>query len=364
VTPLQTYQQDIDAGLITDDPVQRDVAGQLDQLYHQLLKQRSGSSGWFGRLRRRFSIGQPPSIRGLYLWGGVGIGKTYLMDSFFEALPGDRKARYHFHRFMRQLHDDLKRLPGHSDPLKIVAQQVAMQTDVLCFDEFVVHDITDAMLLANFFEALFECGVCLLATSNVPPDDLYQNGLQRMLFLPAIELIKQHTNVVHLPTETDYRERALSQQGVYFCPDDANADTQMQDLFQQLTIHAQAQTAPIIIEGRPINIIKATENMIWFDFKDICSIPRSQHDYLEIAKLYPTVFISHVPAIGAGEDDKVTYLIHLIDIFYDNRVKLVLSAEVPIEALYTKGKRLFEFDRTKSRLMEMQSLDYWQLARP
>lgn len=351
--PSYYYQLAVQRGDISDDPQQRQVLLSMDRLFKQLC-QHKNQSWWRKWLPQRR---QP--LRGLYLWGGVGIGKTFLMDLFFNALPDQRKRRMHFHRFMQQVHHDLKRLQGQENPLQIVARHFSLHADILCLDEFFVNDITDAMLLANLLDALFERGVVLLTTSNIPPDDLYKNGLQRALFLPAIAHLQQHCEVIHVQTETDYRLRTLTSTGVFFTPHDAHAEKQLTRCFELYAHGDEEIDTTIDIETRPIRVRRVSEKIVWFSFDDICSVPRSQHDYLAIAKRYPVVIVSGIPQIPPTDITAVTYLINLVDVFYDEHTQLILSSAVPLDSIYRNGSKSFEFQRTLSRLREMQSPDWF-----
>ena len=358
----QQYQFDISKSTIKADPKQEALLLHFERVYEDLLAREPHSKNIFAKINRYLGNGGGDPVKGIYLWGGVGIGKTYLMDLLYEALPSSYKMRMHFHVFMRRVHKNLKELQGKADPLKIIAKRFAKKTQVLCFDEFFVHDIADAMLLSGLLEAMFAEGICLVTTSNIEPDKLYENGLQRQRFLPVIDLIKQHTEVLHLDSDVDYRLKTLVAGGVYFTPSDEHADRAMTHCFQQLTHHHLTQKGPLFIEGREIAHLGLAPEAVWFDFDVICNIPRSQHDYLEIAQSFSTVLVSNIPQIGEHQIDKITYFINLIDVFYDHKVKLILSAEAPIDKLYLKGRKLTEFARTKSRLHEMQSPTYLHQA--
>jgi len=293
------------------------------------------------------------------LWGSVGIGKTFLMDCFYESLPFKNKLRLHFHSFMQHVHQALKKHQGEQDPLKNIAKELSQETLVICFDEFFVSDITDAMLLGRLLKALFLEGVSLVATSNVTPDELYKNGLQRSQFLPAIALLKQDTEVIHLQSVEDYRMRHLKEAGVFYTPLNDAARNNMEKSFNALTQGREIKTGVVIINGREIPIHKRAGDVIWFEFSALCTVPRSQNDYLEIAQQYRTVFISNVPVISEKEKDMICLFISMVDVFYDARVKLVISAEEPIDQLYNRGYMILEYTRTHSRLAEMQSSDYF-----
>jgi len=351
ISPKSQYQQDIQAGLIEPNDQQAIAVNHLQRVFDELT---TSKKSFFKRHKK--------PIKGLYMWGGVGIGKTYLMDAFFHNLPFQEKLRMHFHRFMKVVQDELKRLQGEKDPLKKIAKSLAQKTRVLCFDEFFVNDIADAMILANLFEALFAEGLTLIATSNVAPDNLYRNGLQRSKFLPAIALIKQNTEVLHLDIKKDYRLRHLTDAGVFFYPHSDKNWQKVEDLFQKI-VHTQVRADTILeIEGRHIDIIKRSTNILWTDFDKLCAVPRSQVDYLHIAKTFNTVILSNVPVIDKKDRNSITYFIHLIDILYDASVNLIMISETHFEELYPEGELSFEFRRTKSRLQEMQSEKY--LAEP
>ena len=286
------------------------------------------------------------------------------MDNFFESLPFEQKLRAHFHRFMRGVQAEHKKLGGKKNPLKLVADTIAAEARVICFDEFFVSDITDAMILGTLMEELFARGVTLVATSNIVPDGLYKDGLQRARFLPAIDLLNKHTLVVNVDGGVDYRLRALEQAELYHYPLDAAADESLMCSFKSLApkgaeIHAQQE---IEVEGRMIPTRYISEGIIWFDFVGLCDGPRSQNDYIELAREYHTVILSNVPGLGRDKDDQARRFVNLVDEFYDRQVKLVISAERPLDELYSTGKLDFEFQRTVSRLLEMQSREY--LARP
>ncbi|HEX5788727.1 MAG TPA: cell division protein ZapE [Woeseiaceae bacterium] len=340
------------------DAAQAAMVDRLAALAETLEAREAGRRGWLARWIGR----PPPPVRGLYLWGGVGRGKTFLMDLFFETLAVGAKRRVHFHRMLADVHARLRALDDVSDPLDQVAADVAGESRVLCFDEFFVSDIGDAMILARFLEGLFARNVTLVTTSNAHPDDLYRDGLQRSRFLPAIELLKKHTQVVHMDGGTDYRLRLLEHAGTYLAPHDAAADARLERLFEDAASSAMRRGEDLEINGRPIRTRRFAKGIAWFDFEAVCDGPRSQADYIELARWYPTVIVSGVPRFDVTREDQARRFIALVDEFYDRGVKLILSAAVPIAELYA-GERLgFEFERTVSRLTEMQSGEY--LARP
>lgn len=306
-------------------------------------------------------LGKPkkPVIQGLYFWGGVGRGKTYLMDLFFHCLPGERKMRMHFHRFMQMIHTELHLHRGKTDPLKIIAQGMAQRTDIICFDEFYVSDIGDAMILANLLDPLFSLGVILVATSNIEPVRLYENGLQRKKFLPAITLLETHCKVLHVDGGLDYRLRSLEKAEIYHFPLGSAAESAMADCFQNLSAGlATEENILLEILGRHIKARSWAEGLVWFEFEDICGGPRSAADYIEIARLCHTVLISNVPVLDSSVDDIARRFISLVDEFYDHNVKLVISALSPLELIYAGSELTFAFERTRSRLQEMQSHGY------
>lgn len=362
-TPWQQYQSDLQRDDFEHDPAQQQAVEALQRLYDQLLSWRGRQSGWWAKLKQLVT-GPAKAPQGLYFWGGVGRGKTYLVDTFYNALPFAEKKRVHFHRFMHRVHDELKALKGVSDPLPIVAEKLAGEARVLCFDEFFVQDITDAMLLGTLMQELFKHQVVLVATSNIVPDELYRNGLQRERFLPAIGLIKQHCEVINVDGGVDYRLRTLTQAEIYHSPADAQADKNLLSYFLQLAPDHQSHRTDgsIAINGREIPVRRETDDVVIFDFMAICGGPRSQNDYIEIARLYHAVLVSDLPQLGSNNDDAARRFIALVDEFYERRVKLIMSAAVPIEQLYSGGKLEFEFKRCISRLKEMQSHEYLALG--
>ncbi len=353
MTPSEYYQDQVQKGLIVEDPEQLIAMQHFQRVYDDLILENKKRENPLAIFRK------PKLIKGLYLWGSVGIGKTFLMDCFFNFLPFPKKMRMHFHAFMQRIHNLLTQHQGEKDPLQVIAKELAQQTNVLCFDEFYVSDITDAMLLGRLLKALFAEGVCLVTTSNSKPDDLYKNGLQRSQFLPAIALLKKETDVLHIPTKVDYRMRHLKEAGVFYTPLDEKAKFNMEKSFETLTEGYEVSTTPITIYGREIKVIKKAGNVVWFDFPDICHVPRSQKDYLAIAKEFRTVFISNIPIIDEHEKDTICLFISLIDVLYDARVRLVFSAAESVELLYNRGFKILEYTRTHSRLSEMQSTDYF-----
>ena len=302
--------------------------------------------------------GNPTLVRGLYFWGGVGRGKTFLMDLFYEELPIKQKKRLHFHRFMREVHRKLRDFQGEPNPLKKVAASFAEQAKIICFDEFFVSDITDAMLLAGLLDEMFRLGVTLVATSNVEPNHLYENGLQRRKFLPAIELLNAHTLVHNLDGGLDYRLRALESAEIYHYPLDDASEIGLQAAFRSISPDEGKVAVVLPIEGRDIRTRRCGDGVAWFEFTALCGGPRSQNDYIELARLFQTVLVGNVPKFSEKREDQARRFISLVDEFYDRSVKLIISAESPILDLYQGQRLAFEFQRTESRLQEMQSKEY------
>ncbi|MEQ1683456.1 MAG: cell division protein ZapE [Burkholderiaceae bacterium] len=307
-------------------------------------------------------IARPPIPRGVYMYGGVGRGKSFLMDCFFNAVPLQRKTRLHFHEFMREVHRELAELHGTVNPLQELAKRMARRYRLICFDEFHVSDVTDAMILHRLLEALFENRVSIITTSNFKPDDLYPNGLHRDRILPAIELLKAKLEVVNVDNGTDYRQLTLEQVGLYHTPLGEAADAAMTDAFERLA-EAKDESPLLHIEHRELRSRRRAGGVVWFDFKELCGGPRSQNDYLELATQFHTLLVSGVPAMSPRMASEARRFTWLVDVLYDRRVKLILSAECEPELLYTEGQLAHEFPRTVSRLREMQSAEFLALAR-
>lgn len=356
-TPFDKYTSDLEQEEFNSDPAQKAAVLHMQKLFEALLEQ-PPKSNIFLQIKSIFKLQNKQQIKGLYFWGGVGRGKTYLVDSFYECLPFENKLRIHFHRFMQNIHKELKTLGNVESPLNIIAQRLADQTRILCFDEFHVSDITDAMLLAGLLEALFERGVVLVATSNQHPDQLYLGGLQRERFLPAIELIKNNTEVVNIDSGVDYRLQFLDHAEIYHAPLDAAADEILEDDFNHISPDIGSRGTLLEIEGRTIQTIRKGDGVVWFDFKALCDGPRGAADYIEIARQYQTVLISNIPVMDEYDNDILKRFITLVDEFYDRNVKLIITAASEPDGLY-QGKRLIEpFKRTISRLEEMRTHDY------
>ena len=360
-TPLSKYHQDLQQPEFEADPAQLQAVETLQRLYDELVDYQEPRQGVLVKLGLVKKPAQQP-VQGLYFWGGVGRGKTYLVDTFFECLPFKAKMRTHFHRFMQRVHHERKDLRDHQDPLAIIAKQLAAEARVLCFDEFVVNDVADAVILVRLLEILFKEGVTLVATSNVEPVNLYKGGLQRKLFLPAIELIYRHTDVVNIDSGIDYRLRFLDKAETYFFPHGETAHRGMQYNFQNLAPEPGVENANILIEGRELNFIKRADGVIWFDFSELCDGPRSQNDYIELARCFHSVLLENVPVMSRFQEDQARRFINLVDVLYDHSVKLIISAAAPVAELYQGTRVEFEFQRTTSRLQEMQSHDYLALG--
>ena len=349
LTPGLRYAQGVAAKAWQDDPAQRALLGEFDRLHAQLTTRRSG---WFSRWRERHG---PP---GIYLWGAVGRGKTMLMDLFAASLPPDTVQRVHFHRFMLDVHAQLRNFSERRDPLNDVAAQLARSARVLCLDEFQVEDIGDAMILANLLRALFRQGVALVTTSNTPPRDLYRDGLQRARFLPAIALLEQHCRVIEIISLHDWRLRALTQAPVYLTPPGTRAERALAALFDSLARGPVQEGGMLEINDRAIPVRRAACAAAWFDFDALCEGPRGSADYIELARAYPAILISEVPQFTPLREDAARRFIQLVDELYDRRVKLALTAAVPAVELYDGVRLRAAFARTASRLIEMQSATY------
>jgi cell division protein ZapE len=366
-TPLICYQSALDAGEFQPDDVQKQAVTRLDAIYQQLVAAKPAdlaeNRGWLGRLLKKTAnkTAQRP-VQGLYMWGGVGRGKTWLMDLFFHSLPGDRKMRLHFHRFMLRVHQELTQLQGQVDPLEIIADHFKQETDVLCFDEFFVSDITDAMLLATLLQALFARGITLVATSNIPPDNLYRNGLQRARFLPAIALINQYCDVMNVDAGIDYRLRTLTQANLWLTPEAGQTSTELDEamhvMFGKLAGQAGEQAPVLEVNHRPLQAIASADGVLAVEFHTLCEEARSQLDYIALSRLYHSVLLHNVPVMHSDQENAARRFLALVDEFYERRVKLVVSAEVAMFEIY-RGERLkFEYQRCLSRLQEMQSEEY------
>lgn len=345
---VEEYEKAIALGDISDDAVQRQVLPSLQRLMDDLSQTKARS--WLPWRRS-------PRVQGIYLYGPVGVGKTYLMDLFYQQVVEPKKARFHFHHFMQQIDAQLRQRQGQKDPLHKIAADLSKTIRLLCFDEFLVHDVAYAMILSEFLQALFAKGIILVATSNTRPDDLYLNGVQRKRFMPVISLIKSRCEIINLAHQKDYRfGRELLLQ-TYLYPLETQTNQILVEQFTHLTQEIDEE-GTLCIQNRDIPFIKCGDQAVWFDFKVICNLPRSQLDYLEIADRFDTVFISDIPVLTERDTLFAIMLVHLVDVLYDRGIKLVVSAAVPLEELYTVGEVTQEFKRTRSRLQEMQAADY------
>lgn len=354
-TPLERYQAALATGDFSEDAVQLAAVTYMDNLYHEIIKsQDSSGGGWFSSLFKS----KPVMPKGLYMWGGVGRGKTWMMDMFYESLPIKRKMRMHFHHFMQRVQRELVALQGQADPLKKVADIIHQEAVVICFDEFFVSNVSDAMILGDLFSMLFDRGITLVATSNIEPSGLYKNGIHRDRFLPAIAQVEKHTTVMNIDAGIDYRLRLLKQAKLYSSPLTDDTKDWLSERFDTLAGGQTISTSPIMIGGRNIDVIKRTETMLLADFRVLCMQPRSAADFIEIANDFDTVMVDNVPALNDTLMDPTRRFIYLVDEFYDRRVKLLIRAEQSILTLYQGEKLAFEIERTRSRLLEMQSEEY------
>ncbi|CAB3697844.1 cell division protein ZapE [Paraburkholderia rhynchosiae] len=351
------YEKELQTRGYQSDPAQRAAVDRLQRCYEEWVEYKSRRSNAFKKL-----INRPDPPRGVYMWGGVGRGKSFLMDSFYMIVPVQRKTRLHFHEFMREVHRELEELKGTADPLDELARRIAKRYRLICFDEFHVSDIADAMILYRLLDKLFENGVQFVMTSNYDPDTLYPDGLHRDRMLPAIELIKDQLDVVNVDAGIDYRQRTLAQVEVYHTPLGAAADKALRDAFARLA--AVPDESPILhIEKRELKALRRADGVVWFDFATLCGGPRSQNDYLELASRFHAVILSAVPQMSARMASEARRFTWLIDVFYDHKVKLLMSAAVPSEQLYVDGPMANEFTRTVSRIVEMQSKEYLDAPR-
>lgn len=349
---ISYYQQALSQKGYAADAAQQQAIERLQRLFDEFMIYHQSQQSM---LKRWFSKAEPP--KGVYLWGGVGRGKSFLMDAFYSSLPVERKARLHFHEFMRGVHDQLKQLRSQSDPLEVVAKTIAQRYEIICFDEFHVSDIADAMILHKLLHELFEQGVSFVMTSNYEPSLLYTDGLHRDRILPAIELIKRRMDILNVDTGVDYRRRSLEQMRLYLTPITEQTHTELTEAFQNLTGDAPV-ASQIEIESRQLPVLACHNNVVWFDFKTLCEGPRSQNDYLDLVSRFDTVLLSNVPKMAARDASAARRFTWLIDVLYDHKVKLIMSAAVPTSELYVAGPMSGEFHRTESRLMEMQSKEY------
>ena len=362
-------QQALDAGDYQPDAVQRQTVEALTVIQQALIERERStpvaeSRGLRGRLQSL--LGKPAAkpqepVQGLYMWGGVGRGKTWLMDLFFHSIPSERKLRLHFHRFMLRVQEELVALQGQENPLEIIADGFKKEADVLCFDEFFVSDITDAMLLGTLLQALFARGITLVSTSNIPPDNLYHNGLQRARFLPAIDLIKRYCTVMNVDAGIDYRLRTLTQAGLYFTPMTTETRQRMDEMFAKLAGSVGEINPVLEINHRPLPALCSSGGVLAVEFAVLCEEARSQLDYIALSRRYHTVFLHHVKKMDTLNENTARRFLALVDEFYERHVKLIISAELSMFEIYQGDHLKFEYQRCLSRLQEMQSEDYLRL---
>lgn len=359
ISPKAWYQAASATPDFIPDKAQAAAIEELDVLWHQLVEFKARRNQFLGR-----SLLSPEVPKGLYLWGGVGRGKTFLMDGFYACLPYRRKRRIHFHNFMAEVHHEMKVLAGKADPLMALADNIERSTRVLCLDEFHVDDIADAMILARLVTALLERGVVLMTTSNHAPDGLYANGLQRQNFLPVIELLKRELKVLNIESGNDYRLRAMTREPLFLvannAADDAENEVVMSVLFDRIAGETRRDVPHVEVLGRMIPVKRIAYHVVWFEFGELCGGAHSQTDYLEIAHRFPTVFVSHIPQLTADLAAEARRFTWLIDVLYDNHVRLVASAAVPLEDVFADEMSFGEASRTASRLAEMQTRHYLQ----
>ncbi|UDM39367.1 cell division protein ZapE [Acinetobacter haemolyticus] len=352
LSPAERYAQAIASGQFMPDEAQAQAVHELDRVWQELIQRFKASKKAFRRFRRQ------TSPRGVYMWGGVGRGKTWLMDQFFESIPFRRKTRMHFHHFMQHVHRELNKLSGQRNPLDQVADQIYQQAVVICFDEFFVSNVTDAMILSELFQKLFTRGITLVATSNIAPDGLYKNGIHRDRFVPTIEMVKKHCVVLNVDAGVDYRLRVLKQAQLFKHPLTHEHKLWIAQRFTALTQTQTQSQEPIIINNRIVETIGHTEDVLWCEYSELCLKPRSPADFIEIANIYNTVLVSNVPHLTDYLSEGTRRFIYLVDEFYDRGVKLLLTSEDSIIDIYQGEKLAFEIERTRSRLLEMQSDDY------
>jgi len=355
---LARYTEQLAQRGYREDPAQRAAVERLQRMHEEWVEYKARRSNRFKKLFNR-----PAVPRGVWMWGGVGRGKSFLMDLFYESVPLVRKTRLHFHEFMRGVHRELRELKQVADPLDEVARRIARRHRLICFDEFHVSDIADAMILERLLHGLFEHGTAFVMTSNYRPDDLYPDGLHRESVLPAIELLKAHLDVINVDAGVDYRRRTMAQVPAYLVPAGPEADATLGEAFSRVAEITVDEDPTLRIENRDVTAKRRAGGVVWFDFATLCGGPRSQLDYLEIATRFHTVILSDVPAMSASMSSEARRFTWLVDVFYDQKVKLLISAECPPEALYTSGAMAHEFPRTVSRLVEMQSREYLEAPR-
>ncbi|MCU4357880.1 cell division protein ZapE [Acinetobacter ursingii] len=352
LSPAERYAQALSSGQFMPDEAQAQAVHELERVWQDLISRYKASKKAFRRFRRQ------TAPRGVYMWGGVGRGKTWLMDQFYDSVPFRRKTRMHFHHFMQHVHRELNRLSGQRNPLDLVADQIYKDAVVICFDEFFVSNVTDAMILSDLFQKLFARGITLIATPNIAPDGLYKNGIHRDRFLPAIEQVKKNCVVLNVDAGVDYRLRVLKQAQLFKYPLTDDAKIWMAQRFKAITQTQGYSDEPITINHRVVETLGHTEDVLWCEFSELCFKPRSPADFIEIANLYNTVLVSNVPHLTDSLSEGVRRFIYLVDEFYDRGVKLLLTSQDSIIDLYQGEKLAFEIERTRSRLLEMQSDEY------
>ena len=356
LSPAERYAQTLASGQFMPDEAQAQAVHELDRVWQELIQRYKASKKAFRRFRRQ------STPKGVYMWGGVGRGKTWLMDQFYDSIPFRRKTRMHFHHFMQNVHKQLNKLSGQQNPLDLVADQIYKDAVVICFDEFFVSNVTDAMILSDLFQKLFARGITLVATSNIAPDGLYKNGIHRDRFLPTIELVQQNCVILNVDAGVDYRLRVLKQAQLFKYPLNDDHQQWMSERFDALTKTQSVSCDSIIINQRVVETLAHTEDVLWCEFSELCLKPRSPADFIEIANIYNTVLVSNVPHLTDFLSDGTRRLIYLVDEFYDRGVKLLLTSEDNIIEIYQGEKLAFEIERTRSRLLEMQSDDYLHSA--
>ena len=352
LSPAERYAQALASGQFMPDDAQAQAVHELERVWQELIQRYKASKKAFRRFRRQ------TAPQGVYMWGGVGRGKTWLMDQFYDSIPFRRKTRMHFHHFMQHVHRELNKLSGQRNPLDSVADQIYKDAVVICFDEFFVSNVTDAMILSDLFQKLFHRGITLVATSNIAPDGLYKNGIHRDRFIPTIEMVKKHCQVLNVDAGVDYRLRVLKQAQLFKSPLTHDNQNWMAQRFSALSNTQHYSSEPIIINQRIVETIAHTEDVLWCEFSELCFKPRSPADFIEIANIYNTVLVSNVPHLTDFLSEGTRRFIYLVDEFYDRGVKLLLTSEDSIIEIYQGEKLAFEIERTRSRLLEMQSDDY------
>ena len=352
LSPAERYAQALASGQFMPDDAQAQAVHELERVWQELIQRYKASKKAFRRFRRQ------TAPQGVYMWGGVGRGKTWLMDQFYDSIPFRRKTRMHFHHFMQHVHRELNKLSGQRNPLDSVADQIYKDAVVICFDEFFVSNVTDAMILSDLFQKLFHRGITLVATSNIAPDGLYKNGIHRDRFIPTIEMVKKHCQVLNVDAGVDYRLRVLKQAQLFKSPLTHDNQNWMAQRFSALSNTQHYSSEPIIINQRIVETIAHTEDVLWCEFSELCFKPRSPADFIEIANIYNTVLVSNVPHLTDFLSAGTRRFIYLVDEFYDRGVKLLLTSEDSIIEIYQGEKLAFEIERTRSRLLEMQSDDY------